>query len=593
MANTILTSRSFVITIDLLYHRVILQLNFYILPFAMYFHIGLLNQLMVLTLKNLLKFGGFCDKMFIKIGTRIFGTPAFGRLAMRNKMYFSMEYIYSKDSYLKSLSIQKSINSNKLNKFIPDSYNHFININGIIYFVFDKNMLINNLQKCLPITPIIYSMPKTDLIMVSEATMGKIFSYFSQSKVSKKERNEFISAFKRLKPMLKILDYPQFNCIIDSRGKYASFINGKFVLHNLRDSDVFRHTTNTPPKDLADGYIYSNLNGGFIYGQYHISERAKELLRKITGNNPVSLKTIAKLTVAAYSNDLPLKDAVVIVAKDDAYKCVENFFEKLFDENIYVFGDESLKNQKTFFDAYTDTLFMSGGAYVIKEGQTINFKLLRKIIKSAYLEIYDKCMGKIRFRNKIPVIALTQSEEYAQAFRNHAKSHIINCDDDFCLPDNIPADELIHLRQALALYGLKLFSSSKQSSDLPESNAKSDDGAVKEFVRLYCKNSENGVVGKGDIKDAFKKYISAYYPTFTGSPLAVCNYLQDLGYDTTHKKRINGSQNPIGVIMKIEFNSDKFEKDISIANKAMNYEEPEIKKDEFNAAWAELLSSII
>lgn len=173
----------------------------------MYFHIGLLNQFRMLTLKNLLKFGGFCDRILIKIGTRIFGTPEFGRLAMRNKMYFSMEHIHSKDSYLKSLSIQKSINSNKLNKFIPSSYNHFINVNGIIYFVSDKNILIYNLQKCLPITSIKYSMPKTDLIVVSEVTIYKILSYFSQSKISKEARNEFISDFKHLKPTLKIVDY--------------------------------------------------------------------------------------------------------------------------------------------------------------------------------------------------------------------------------------------------------------------------------------------------------------------------------------------------------------------------------------------------
>lgn len=230
-------------------------------------------------------------------------------------------------------------------------------------------------------------------------------------------------------------------------------------MHALKDSDFFRHNANAPKKDIADGYIYNNINDGFIYGQYNISEKAKELLRKITGNNPVSLKTIAKLTAAAYSNDLPLKDAVVIVAKGDAYKGIESFFEKLFDENIYVFGDESLKNQKTFFSAYTDTLFMSGGAYVVKEGHTLNVKLLRKLIKSSYLEIYDKCMGKIRFRNKIPLIVFTQSEAYAQKFKSLVKSYIINSDDDICMTDNISTAEFIQIRQALALYGLKLLSS--------------------------------------------------------------------------------------------------------------------------------------
>lgn len=300
---------------------------------------------------------------------------------MRNKMYFSMEHIHSKDSYLKSLSIQKSINSYKLNKFIPNSYNHFINVNGIIYFVSDKNVLTYNLQKCLPITSVKYSIPKTDLIVVSEKKIDEILSWFIQSRILKKDKNEFISTMKRLKPMLKIVDYPQSKCIIDSCGKYASFINERFVLHDFKDSDVFKHTANTSPKYLADGYIYSNINGGFVYGQYHISERAKELLRKITGNNPASLKTIAKLTAAAYSNALPLKAAVIIVAKGDAYKGMESFFEKLFDENIYVLDEKLLKNQNTFFSAYTDTLFMNGGAYVIKEGQALNVAYMSSLSK--------------------------------------------------------------------------------------------------------------------------------------------------------------------------------------------------------------------
>lgn len=122
-------------------------------------------------------------------------------------------------------------------------------------------------------------------------------------------------------------------------------------------------------------------------------------------------------------------------------------------------------------------------------------------------------------------------------------------------------------------------------------NAQSGEEAVKEFVRLYCKKSKNGIVGKSDIKVAFKEYTSIYYPYFKDSPLAVCNYLQDSGYDTIHKKRINGSKNPIGVIMGIEFNSEKLKKDISLSKKSMNCETSEIEKEAFEDIWNELLSS--
>ncbi|MBE7060271.1 MAG: hypothetical protein E7389_05565 [Ruminococcaceae bacterium] len=510
---------------------------------------------------------------------------------MRNKMFFSMDNLYSKNLYLKSRSIQKINNSHKFDKLIPYSYNHFINLNGIIYFVPDRNMLIGNLQNDLPITTITYIKPKTDLLALSELTINTILSGFSKSRIPKDIARKFASSIKSSKSVYKIMDYPKSNCIIDSCGNCVTFLNDIFDLQYLKDSDVFN--AKADHNNIVNGYIYNCINGGFIYGQYHIPEKAKELLRKITGNNPSALMAIAKLVAASYSNGLPLKEAMVLVAKNDACKELESFLEKLFEGNIYYISDKALKNQKSFFGAYTDTLFMSGGAYILKDVQAFNIKLLRNIIKSVSLEIYDKYMGKIKFRNKIPLIVLAQDKDYARSFKGFVKSYIINCDDDFCMADCLTADEFTHLRQALALYGLKLLSSPKKAADSSVGDAQSDEDIAKEFVHLYCKKHKYGIIGKSDIKEAFKDYALLHYPHFKGSPLSVCNYLQDSGYDTKHKKRLNGSENPVGVIMGIEFDSEQFEKDIEATKKSGNYEKTELEKDAFYDIWEELLSSTI
>ena len=408
---------------------------------------------------------------------------------MRNKMFFSMDNLYSKNLYLKSRSIQKIINSYKSDRFIPCSYNHFINLNGIIYFVPDRNMLIGNLQNGLPITAITYTKPRTDLLALSEVTINNILSYFSQSRIPKNVARKFASSIKPSKSVFRIMDYPISKCIIDSCGKFVTFMNDRFCLQYLTDSPVFYATADH--NNIVNGYIYNYINSSFIHGQYQISESTKELLQKITGNNPSALKAIAKLTLAAYSNGLPLKEALIIVAKADACKGVESLLTKLFEGNIYHIDDNALKNPKSFFGTYTDTLFMSGGAYIVKDGQAFNVKLLRKIIKSVSLEIYDKYMGKIKFRNKLPLIVLAQNEEYARSFKGFIKSYIINCDDDFCISDSLTADELTHLRQALALYGLKLLSSPTEAEASSVGDAQSDEDIAKEFVLLYCKKRKN------------------------------------------------------------------------------------------------------
>ncbi len=512
---------------------------------------------------------------------------------MYNKLYFPMKDIYSNNMYFSTASISRANPSYDFEKVLPQTYNHFIKVNGIIYFVLDANELVYRLSNHIPMTSIAYALPKTDLTVLSETTFDRFISFFNSSKISKKLKNKYVSNLKRLSPMRVIADLPQTGCILDESGRCLKFKDDKFVLEELKDGKNIQPTMQTPKKDLVDAYICNFINSSFKHGEYQITDRIKELLRKLSGNNPRSLKAIAKLTAAAYSTNLPLREAIIVVAKGAAYKAAESFFNKLFDENIYVLNSETLKSARTFFSAYTDTLFMGGGTYVIEEGQTLNSKVLSKLIKSTYFEVDDKLAGKIKFRNKIPLIVLTKHEEFAELFKSCAKAYIVNTDSGFSMVDNISSDELAQIRQALTLYGLKLLLSPQKNSDLPVCNAQSNEEVVKEFVRLYCKKNKNGIIGKSDLRNAFKEYANLYYPYFNISPLAVCNHLQNLGCDTAHKKRIDGKKNPVGVIIGAEFNSDKFETDISLAKNSISGEKPEIDEDAYEEVWLELLSSRI
>ncbi len=429
---------------------------------------------------------------------------------MRYKMYFPMSNIHSQNTYLKSLSIAKGNFSDNFDCIIPQPYNHFIKINDIIYFVPSTKDFMYRLYNHLPLSSVSYAIPKNDMIVLNEFTADVIFSYFSNGrKFSKDLKRECLTKLKRRSPMIKIIDYPTSKCIYDLNGNYISFADNKFVLSNIKDDETVHHTVNTSKKDIVDGYIYNYISDSFISGNYNFSDKLKNTLAKITGNNHRSLKALAMLTAAAYTNDLPLKTAVVIVTENVSDSML--FFAKLFEYNLVRLTSAGVKNQKEFFSVYVDFLFASGGAYIINDEQPLNFDIIRKMVKSVYFNINDNAAGKIRFKNNIPLIVLTKSKDYAEKFKNQVKSYIITTDTELNCVNDISDYEFIQLRQALALYGLKLLNSPQNDESLTSSDAPGDDDVIKKFAKQFCRKREDAFVSKSELKDAFKKYTTAFY----------------------------------------------------------------------------------
>ena len=367
---------------------------------------------------------------------------------------------------------------------------------------------------------------------------------------------------KRYSPIPTIKDYPSSKCIFDLNGSFLKYENGRFVFYHILNEDTLNHQTITRPIDVIDGYLVTTLNSYFIPGEYRISDATKNMLRKITGGNPDSLKALAMLTAAAYSNDLPLNKAIIMVADASSCEVVDSFFRILFDYNVYTLKRSALKNVNSFFTAYKDTLLMNGGTYIFKEDSTVNFSTVKNIVKSNFIEVKDKKAGTIRFKNKIPLIVLTKSEDYADKFGCRINSYTINVDKDFKYIDSSFMNDLIPLRQALALYGLKLLSNPTKNTRLPKNNAASIKTVVKEFAELYCKSGSNKYTSKTELRDAFNKYLSVHYPSLKEPPIAICNHFTEHGFKTV-KKRTDKYENPIWVIQGIEFNAEKFNNDIA------------------------------
>lgn len=469
-------------------------------------------------------------------------------------------------------------------KYYP--YYNFIKINGIIYFVSNSNQLIENLINRQPITQNTYVEPRTELVVFNKFNLDYILGCLIPEKQSKKVKKQFMYDLKHWSPMLGIKDYPSSKCIFDLNGYFLKFENDRFVLNDIKQDDACRHITGIPRKDITNGYLITTLNNNFIKGEYQISNATKNVLRKITGSNPNGLKALAILTAAAFSNDLPLKKAIITITDDTSHNTVEHFFRILFDNNVYTLDCDTLKNANTFFTAYRNTLLMSGGAFLLKGDLDINFNTVKNLVKSNYFEVKDKKIGKHRYKNKIPLIVLTNSKDYADKFGCRVNSYTINVDKDFQSIDSSYVDDIIPLRQALALYGLKLLSK-PQVKTLPKNNAKSIKMIAKEFADLYCKSNDNAYTSKTVLRDAFNKYLSAYYPASKEPTIAICTHFAEHGFKTI-KKRSDRYANPIWVIHGIEFNVEKFNKDIAPLTNNNNSEKTE---DKFDLAFSELLSS--
>lgn len=367
-------------------------------------------------------------------------------------------FIILKDKYLRLIRSSKSQQRYSIPSVFSSPYDNFIKINGIIYFVLYPELPLTNWINRFPLTQSIYPEPTTTLFVFNKYNLDRIIGWISPEKLSREAKKNFMYDLKRKSPMYEIEDYPSSKCIFDVNASFIKYESDRFILKNIKDDDAYKDKPGTPIKDIITTYLFTTLNNCFIMGEYKISNTTKSILRKITGNNPNGLKSLAMLTAAAYSNDLPLKKAIIIKTDDTSHNAVEHFFRILYDNNMYTLDCGALKNANMFFDAYANTLLTSGGVYLLKGDLDVNFDTIKNLVKSNYFEAKDKKSGKHRYKNKLPLIVLTENKDYAEKFGCRVNSYTINVDKDFQSIDPSFAEDIIHLRQALALYGLKLLS---------------------------------------------------------------------------------------------------------------------------------------
>ncbi len=429
-------------------------------------------------------------------------------------------------------------------------HNHFIMADGIICFVY----YTAGYEQAIPLTNI----------------TSQILHY---PNMPQKLKKTYISALRKhtpkkypnSNPITNTSFYKSSDCLFDSVGKSIKYENGQLIAKPHNNS----------------GYLYNFLPQSFIYEDYSFPEQTADLLAKITNNSRKSFNILTKLTAAAYLNGSPLKSATIIIADGNSYNDIENFFVRLFNGRICYLSSYHFNTVESNYNIYLNSKFQYYKAYIIKnETPPANYKGIRQLVKSTYIEAKDNAVGKIRFKNRIPLIVLTKDEEYAKQFNIQVKSEIIRIDSDSLPIDKISDYEFAMLRQALSLYGLKLFSAPPKKEKNRRERGRSDEAIVNSFIQQFCKTEPESFVSKSELRGAFFEYTEIYYPYFKSKPIAICNRLRDMGFDGKHKKRVDGCGNPVAVIRGIEFDRVKFKK------KTKFRIEPEEKSDEEKAEQA-------
>lgn len=415
-------------------------------------------------------------------------------------------------------------------------YSYFIKIDSIICFIYKA---INGGTAVIPLTNDNLDFITSHILHYPNMPqqLKRIYTSALRKCTSKK--------YPHSQPIGDLIQYKSSDCLLDAAGKEVRFEQGKFI---SRRHEYNEYTDNILPQQ-------------FTFEKYAFSDTVSDLLAKITGNSRKSFNTLAKLTAAAYSNGSPLKSATVIVADDNSYYSIKTFFARLFQDRICYLCRDDYHNIESHYDIYLNARFNGCKAHII-DGKIlpVNYDGIRKLIKSTYIEAKDNAVGKIRFKNRIPLIVLTKDEEYARQFNIRVNSDIIKIEADTLPIDKISDYEFAMLRQALSLYGLELFSVPPKKEKNHRERGRSDEAIVNSFIQQFCKTEPESFVSKIELRKAFAEYASIYYPYFNSSPIAVCNRLRDMGFDGKHKKRVDGFDNPVAVIRDIEFDRVKFKK---------------------------------
>ena len=190
---------------------------------------------------------------------------------------------------------------------------HFIMINNILFLKND----INN-----PVYP-----EHIAFIPLNKHSFNNMITkLWKYPKMPQKLQRHYIHALKRLKPIDDYIDYPDANCIFDSAENCVKFENDKFKLHNIREDEHVRRILYNRDNHHINGININYTPLPFISGEYKSFDEPEKLICRISGHKKHSVKTLAKLTASAFSNGLPLKEAVIIVANANNYYNIKDFF---------------------------------------------------------------------------------------------------------------------------------------------------------------------------------------------------------------------------------------------------------------------------
>ena len=315
------------------------------------------------------------------------------------------------------------------------------------------------------------------------------------------------------------------------------------------------------PLSIHDNAYVNRLPHSYIRDEYCFDKDTIALLKTIIGDNKKNLDYLAKLTTAVYSNGNPLKKATIIIADEASAPVVGEFIKLLFEEKICILERCAYQNIVGNYSALILNTFSK--LLIIDDNLSpANYEDIRKIVNSTYFTYSDKIVGKIKFKFTSPLLVITQSEEYAKQFSIQVNSNIIRLTNITSSIQSITDSSISHLRQALALYGLRTFYRQKPEYKEFKNNLVSDEEIIQKFINTYCYADKNGYVVKAELRENFSKYTNAHYPYFKKSDISVCNALRNLGYNDRQKKRVPNYENPMHIIEGITFSSLKFEKDM-------------------------------
>jgi len=147
-----------------------------------------------------------------------------------------------------------------------------------------------------------------------------------------------------------------------------------------------------------------------------------------------------------------------------------------------------------------------------KISDTVNSKLLKKIITGKEITIEDEMIGRISYSNKLSLITFINRHDVLLNYTNRFPTNIINLshieDMEELFLDN---EDLDWLRVPFALYGLTLLENSIKLTKVKIDKSNLQDSITNEFFHLFCTINIEYEIYATDLYDAYVKYYKTKY----------------------------------------------------------------------------------